>query len=267
MSLVPREKLPIGALEFSIWCPIMTVLRAITHKGADPYQYEPYPFRPVPVVAGPALDADVDLLLSLTARTYLVPTFLLWLFMGPEGEGLFLRRAATKELRSEFEAEFARRHPALVAREAVARAVLSAVTVIRGKPATMPELIFSETVRAVLPPAVHQAAQVPLPIPGCAPNGNSVRCDHQVRYGDGRPGPVIWVEIAGMLDIEGNPLTQRGVEYVAGQGRRASYYETAGLPPALTVTAGTLCDPVARRVAISRMLEPFIGASGKAELG
>lgn len=238
----------------------MAIMKAVPCIGADiKFRFVEYNFKPVPVTDGAALDADIDLLLSLTARTYLVPFFPLWIFMGLEGEGLFLRRAATRELREAFEAEFARRHPLLVARTEVARARLSAVTVIKGARATMPELIFSEAIHAVIPVGVRHLAQVPLPLPGTKPSGNSLRCDHQLRFDNARPGPVTWIEILGMLDLARRPITQRGVEYAASRNGRESVYAAAGLPNPVELTAGTLCDPVARSAAIAGILAPFRG--------
>ncbi len=214
----------------------------------------PLSFDPVPLQPGTALDQDISLYRRLCKQVGVPPSSsMLLLTESCRAKKLFLRRAGTKEDWRSFLAAFFYRYPRLETRM---RAAMAAVTAIpSGHPGhstpSVPEIALGLGLLRSVRTDVTLVRNEPLP------KVKRRRCDYSLYAPNGHC--LVRVEVAGMLDRQGQPRTFDGYRYASRQPDRMQAYEVAGLPPPAFVHAGELFGVGRRRQVIARILAAAAG--------
>jgi hypothetical protein len=210
---------------------------------------EPYKFTPAPLEPNDILDADVAIYRGLCRQLGLPPSSpMLLLAGGDEPRQLFLRRAETVDAWNAFKDIFFERAPNMRIMMAVAQAAVTVIPIgYQGRSVLrVPEIVVGWEMLRAFGPKFGIVRDDPLP---GAPRR---RCDFSIRAPDGRC--LVRIEIAGMLDRQGQPCTLDGHAYMARQPARAQAYQLAGLPPPVIVYAGELFGVRRRRQLMTRIL-------------
>jgi hypothetical protein len=213
----------------------------------------PFPFTPVPVEPGAALNADIAFYRKLCTQVGLPPSSPMLLLTGSRcAKRLFLRRAAGSDDWLRFMEAFYQKYPKMRFRMAAARTAVTAIPSGysgRSKP-LVPEIIVGWALLRALDPRFSLARDEPLP------GVSGRRCDFSVHAGE---RCIARIEVAGMIDGRGEPRTLDGHAYLARQPDRLRAYAAAGLPPPIIVNAGELFGAGRRRQVVARILKAAAG--------
>jgi len=221
----------------------------VTYDAAGTPSLAPFAFTPLPPVPTADLELDFASYTALTQRcSSITPSWVLLLFMGNAGLGLYRRRGGTKERWAWFWQAYLARHPMVARREAATRAAVAALRLAKTaggqtwRP-TVAELIVGRALMAALPAGMHLVADAPLP-----GGPRRLRCDFEIRATTA--SHPLRIEVAGMMDRHGRVREALGLDYARRQDARAQAYADAGLDAPAWIYADEVTDSTALAAAI-----------------
>jgi len=233
----------------------------VVYDGAGNAWLVPFNFTPLPPVSNADLESDIALYTALTQRcSSITPSWVLLLFMGDAGLGLFRRRGGTKPRWAWFWRTYLERHPAVASREAAIRAAVAELRLDKASGGrawrpTVAELIVGRALLAALPADMRLVADAPLRV-----RSRQSRCDFEIR-GVATDRLLLRIEVAGMVDRHGRAREKVGLNYAQHQGARMQAYLDGGLDAPVRIHADEVTDTAALATAVQGILDR-LGAAG-----